>query len=281
MPLRPLSLHRPSLFIEFELMSNFVPAPAPALCISIHDVAPATWPLCERLIQNVYAVAAVPLTLLVVPEFHRLPVADVAGYERALERCQIRGDELALHGYVHLDEGPPASSLRERYLREVFTTREGEFSALTASEATVRIEQGLRWFEQRGWPVSGFVAPAWLLSRGAWEALRQFPFAYTTTMGHVHLVRERRKLAAPSLTYTARNAVGRFLSSRVNDVLASAQGARPLTRLALHPADACHPELMRHCQRLVARLLEHREPMTKAAFVMREAARPSPQWMTE
>lgn len=255
--------------------------PAPALCISIHDVAPATWSLCERLMQAVHAVADVPLTLLVVPAFHRLPVTDTAHYERALERCQARGDELALHGYVHLDEAPRAKRLRERYLREVFTTREGEFSALTAGEAAARIEQGLGWFAQRGWPVSGFVAPAWLLSAGAWDALRQFPFAYTTTMRHVYLLPEHRKLAAPSLTYTARNAAGRFLSSRVNDFLAGAQRTRPLTRLALHPADARHPELMRHCQQLVARLLEHREPMTKAAFAAREACLPSAQWIQE
>ena len=36
------------------------------LCVSIHDVAPATWPDCQRVIAAVHAVAPIPLTLLVL-----------------------------------------------------------------------------------------------------------------------------------------------------------------------------------------------------------------------
>ena len=41
-----------------------------ALCVSIHDVAPATWTDCRRVIAAVHAVAPIPLTLLVVPTFY-------------------------------------------------------------------------------------------------------------------------------------------------------------------------------------------------------------------
>jgi predicted deacetylase len=41
--------------------------PTRRLCVSIHDVAPATWTECRTLLEAVAAVADIPLTLLVVP----------------------------------------------------------------------------------------------------------------------------------------------------------------------------------------------------------------------
>ena len=43
------------------------------LCVSIHDVAPATWTDCLRLVQAVRAVADIPLTWLVVPQIATAP----------------------------------------------------------------------------------------------------------------------------------------------------------------------------------------------------------------
>ena len=59
--------------------------------MSLHDVAPHTWPQCERLLQAVRAVADIPLTLLVVPAYHHHPVADRAGYDRLLEQRLLDG----------------------------------------------------------------------------------------------------------------------------------------------------------------------------------------------
>lgn len=241
----------------------------PALCIAIHDVAPSTWPLCARLLQAVEAVARVPVTLLVVPHYHRLPVAHPLLYERQLERRIAGGDELALHGYTHLDEGPVARHWRERFWREVFTLREGEFAALVPDEARRRLLAGMAWFEQRGWPVTGFVAPAWLLGSGTTEVIGDLPFRYTTTLGRFLLLPECRSVPAPSLLYSSRNAAGRWLSRWASATAATMYRDAPLLRLALHPNDAMYPALVRHCQRLVARLLRHRTPMTKATFAER------------
>jgi predicted deacetylase len=154
---------------------------APMLCVSIHDVAPATWPDCLRLVQAIRAVADIPLTWLVVPHYHFRPEQSPA-MEACLDASIARGDELALHGYSHLDtEAAGGGGLRQRFLRNVYTQREGEFSALAEDEARRRIELGLEWFAARGWTPTGFVPPAWLLGEGAWRALRAGPFAYTTT----------------------------------------------------------------------------------------------------
>ncbi len=241
------------------------PTERKALCVSIHDVAPDTWDDCARLQQAIRAVADIPLTWLVVPRYHgRAPPAPAM--ESALGELQAQGHELALHGYTHMDSAPPRAGLRSRFLRTVYTQREGEFAAIDEQEARRRIELGLAWFAERGWKATGFVPPAWLLGEGAWRALRAFPFEYTTTFSHFHLLQAQRSLLAPSLVYTARNAGGRLLSPPAAAMLAALMAPAPLVRLSLHPRDARYPALVRHAQQLVERLLADRQPRTKAAF---------------
>jgi len=241
--------------------------PPRRLCVSIHDVAPATWPQCALLLDAVAAVADIPLTLLVVPAYHGAAGAAPA-YDHQLERRLARGDELALHGYTHLDQGPPARTWREQYARHVYTNSEGEFAALPQDEAARRLALGMQWFDRRGWPLHGFVAPAWLLGPGAWQALRQFPFLYTTTWRRFYLLPGGQSLEAPSLVYSSRNAWGRALSRQAVTWTGLMQRDAPLVRLSLHPRDALFPATVLHFQKLLRRLLERRQAETKAAFAL-------------
>lgn len=250
----------------------------PVLCVSIHDVAPATWDECARLAQALRAVADLPLTWLVVPQYHRAG-GDAARMEAGLERALARGDELVLHGFTHLDTAPRGPGLGERFLRGTYSI-EGEFAALPAVEAARRIQRGLDWFAERGWPVRGFVPPAWLMGEGAWEALHGFDFDYTTTWKHFHLLRGGSRgsgsaLLSPSLVYAARNRSGRLASPLLADLLALALARRPLIRLGLHPPDVRHPRLLRHAQATVERLLATHTALTKAAFARRLLGTPT------
>src|SRR5262249_34000451 len=161
------------------------------VCISVHDVAPATWPRCERLLGMLDACGASPVTLLVVPDYHRLGRIDGhPAFLRALERRLARGDEIALHGYHHLDDAAPPRGPLDWFARRALTQSEGEFAALAADEALARIARGVALMAALGWTVRGFVAPAWLLGRGARVALSSRTggsgFAYTTTRGGVY-----------------------------------------------------------------------------------------------
>jgi predicted deacetylase len=238
--------------------------------VSIHDVAPATWPDCLRLVQAIRAVADIPLTWLVVPHYHFRPERSAA-MEAGLDASLARGDELALHGYSHLDTEANGGSLRARFLRNVYTRREGEFAALAHDEARRRLDLGLAWFSERGWTPTGFVPPAWLLGEGAWQALRESPFDYTTTFSHFHCLRGGPVLKSPSMVYAARNRSGRWLSPRVADLTAAMLADSPLVRFSLHPPDARYPELVRHTQRVLERLLSRRTAVTKAECARRLA----------
>lgn len=254
----------------------------PALCVSIHDVAPATWDECKRLAQALREVGELALTWLVVPAYHRAG-GEPAWMEAGLERALAQGDELALHGFTHLDTAPRGPGLSERFLRGSYS-HEGEFAALPADEAARRIQRGLDWFAERGWPVHGFVPPAWLMGEGAWQALRAFDFDYTTTFMRFHLlgagaatatgtgraaIAGETTVLSPSLVYAARNRAGRLASPLLADALALVLARRPLIRLSLHPPDVRHPRLLRHAQATVERLLATHTAMTKAAFAQR------------
>jgi predicted deacetylase len=243
----------------------------PALCVSIHDVSPHTWPQCEILLKAIAGVADIPVTLLVVPAWHRMPVRDATRYERALETRLIRGDELALHGYTHVDDGPPPGTLADLFRRRVLTRSEGEFAALSADEARRRLALGVDWFAQRGWPLAGFVAPAWLAGPGAWEALAGFAFRYTTTLRDFVLLPEGRRVRSPSLVFGTRNAWMRLFSRSRNAWLLAALRDAPVIRLGLHPADAAFPALLRDAQRLIGRLLAKRDAVTKSTFAVMQS----------
>ena len=216
-----------------------------------------------------------------------------------------------LHGYSHLDTEAASGGLRARFLRNVYTQREGEFAALTEAEANRRLDLGLAWFAARGWTPSGFVPPAWLLGEGAWRALRAGPFDYTTTFSHFHCLRavadragqracahvigkmsedargqmseqmsehviehmsERVSmppLLSPSMVYAARNRSGRLLSPRVADATAAMLARAPLVRFSLHPPDVRYPDLVRHTQQVIERLLVRRDAVTKAECARR------------
>jgi predicted deacetylase len=238
------------------------------LCVSIHDVAPDTWPACQQLLQALRAVAAAPVSLLVVPAYHG-QLQRAVSYEHALERLLGQGHELVLHGYRHRDSGPPPRHWRERFARHVMTECEGEFAAIDAGEARHLLHQGLAWFGQRRWPVHGFVAPAWLMGPGAWQAVQEFAFAYTTTRSHFHLLQPRLARRAPSLVFASRNVLGRIVSLPRTSVLARAARQAPLVRLCLHPRDAQSPLLLRQAQCLFDTMLRTHQPLTKHAYALR------------
>lgn len=240
----------------------------PAISLVIHDVAPATQAACEALIERMRGVSPGPVTLLVVPLYHGQP--STPEFEAWLDARRLAGDELALHGLTHVDEGRP-SGWAERLLRQRYTAGEGEFAAFDEAEAHERLWAGLHWFHMRGWAPHGFVAPAWLLSRGTWRALGHSPLHYTCTL--TRLVRlpgatpqaRPAALRAWSQVFSARSAWRRSASLGWNGVLAKMQRATPLTRIELHPADAAHEPLCRMAEELYAgALAAKRQPLTLA-----------------
>lgn len=241
-----------------------------ALCIAIHDVAPATLPACERLFALLAEIGAPRATLLIVPDFHRRGRIDRdLAFVRAIDRRLAAGDEVALHGYHHVDDGPAPHSPLEWLQRRVLTASEGEFSALTQHEAERRIDAGLALFARLHWNAAGFVAPAWLLGAGARAALSRTTLIWTSTHGAIESLADARRIAAPAISASARSAWRRWTSRRWLRVAKTAFRTAPLVRVALHPADVADAALVDAWRVLLRELLAERAALTKSDALAR------------
>ncbi len=244
--------------------------PPRALCIAIHDVAPATWALCRQLADMIAEIdPAAPLTLLVVPNFHDGGEAAPAAYIDWLHARVARGDEIALHGYTHRDEAAARARGTQRLIRRVYTSGEGEFAALSHADALRRVARGRLWCAANGLEVRGFVAPAWLLGRDAWRAVCEFDFHYTTTLTRFFALRSGRSVYAPSIAYSTRSGARRLLSRLGTRTLAASSGSAPLLRVGLHPVDARYADIKRDARRLLEMLCGVRVPVTKSEYAHR------------
>jgi len=243
----------------------------PSLAVVLHDVAPATQAACRRMLAAVRDVAEVPVTLLAVPRYHCEP--SPRAFIDWLDDRYVRGDEVALHGYTHQDDGIPRN-LVDHLKRRHYTRGEGEFADLSMNEAMRRITAGVHWFSRQGFVLRGFVAPAWLMSRGTWEALRWADLLYTCTLRRFVLLPERREFISQSIVYSTSSAWRRCASLAWNATVAATLRHNPLLRLELHPHDADHVAIRRSWQRLLERHLAERTPRTLAGVAAKLRAGP-------
>lgn len=255
-----------------------VESAARRLCVVLHDVAPARWGACRRVLDQIEQVAAheriaVPVTLLVVPHLHGRSDTPPP-YLRWLQRLAGSGHELALHGLTHLDPGQ-ADSLAGRLLRRCYTAGEGEFAALPQGEAQRRLAQARRWAWRHELPMRGFVPPAWLMDDAARDAVTRAGFDYTCTLTQLVALPGGEVLRGLGLTFSTRSAWRRAGSVAWNTLLARAQRELPVLRLELHPADADHDGVRRCWTRVLAQALHERTParLADAADLVRGGSR--------
>jgi predicted deacetylase len=232
----------------------------PLLAVEIHDVAPATWPRCEALLDMVARTGAAPVTLLVVPFYHRTVSIDRApAFARAIGARIERGDEVALHGFTHVDEAPRPRTLRGFIERRVLTRSEGEFAAIDRDEARERLERALAIWRRVGWPIGGFVPPAWLLGRGARAALApNSPFRYVALRRTVLATPYGRAVATDTMWYSPASAPRRAMSRALAAFVDARASPQRLLRLALHPQDADVRSVLDDWRRVIERALAQR-----------------------
>ena len=253
-------------------------ATGPAVCIVLHDAAPSTRSACVRTLAAVRQVAGdAPVTILAVPRYH--DEAPSAEFEAWLGERMRRGDELALHGCTHRDDGVPQGRL-DALRRSHYTRGEGEFWALSRQEALARIDIGIEWFAKNGWPLAGFVAPAWLLGQGAREALVERPFEYTATLRQLIQLPGQQAETSQSVVYSTSSAWRRSTSLAWNALVALAERNNPVLRIELHPRDADFVAIRRSWQRILQRALKHRRPTTVAEFMRHARSAENTVWMT-
>ena len=205
------------------------------LIVAIHDVTPAFSHQVETLWDICTSRGIMP-ALFVVPSWHgQWQIEEDARFCGWLRRCASQGAEIFLHGERHDEVGSDRvvwDSLRALGR----TDREGEFLGLPRTAARNRIARGLRRLRSVGLQPVGFVAPAWLASRGSREAVEESGLRFSEDETAIHLLGRDTRLKAPVIRWSARSLF------RAHASVAVAASARvllndPLIRIALHPRD--------------------------------------------
>lgn len=239
-----------------------------SLLLVLHDVSPQSWSDYREFVAAVDALGTVPMTWLVVPDFHKHNALEQAPeFCGFLERRLARGDELVLHGYYHCDDQPAPQTVRDYFMRRIYTW-EGEFYGLGVTQAMARLEAGIELFRRLGWPLHGFVAPAWLMSQGTRQALRHLPLDYTSDARHLYQLPDFLGIDAPGIVWSAGSAWRRGISKALGDIRERQRRQASTLRLGLHPVDMRHGFSRRYWFDLLQRLLKDgRIPMTKIGWL--------------
>ena len=230
------------------------------LIASIHDVSPRFENEIERLVDHLRPHVESKVALLVVPNhWGDSPIVPRSRFASRVRSWSNEGMEIVLHGYFHRDDSTHRSAA-DRLRSRMMTAGEGEFLGLSREAAAERIRTGRALLEDiTGKPISGFVAPAWLYSRGALEALASCDIPVAEDHWRVWSPVTGASLArGPVITWASRT------PARLASSLAAAKALRrlplPVLRVGVHPPDVSRPELLRSIERTLAIASRSRQP---------------------
>jgi predicted deacetylase len=238
-----------------------VTRPVRQLVVSIHDVAPSSWPRVARLLEILAAMGVTRRSLLVIPNFRGEESLDRHGdFCRWLRQRHAEGDELVLHGYEHVAVGEPRTP-GERFRNRWFTKGEGEFLSLEYGLAFERIARGKALMDGAGLHSRGFVAPAWLINEEGLRAARRHGFEYTNSYLTLRDLSRERTHWVPSLVFGPGHLnedLGVALQRRLSTLLARCAAVR----IVLHPPCLDHDARLAQVLTIIAAGIRDREPAT-------------------
>jgi predicted deacetylase len=249
--------------------TQFLPVVAAAsatkdfLVVSIHDVAPSTQPIVDRIISELTAKGIRHCSLLVVPDYHHQGTSmKDRQFVSWLRNLEAAGNEIVIHGFFHERPRQARETFLEKFITQFYTQGEGEFYDIEYDEAFRRIKTAREEFLANGLKPRGFVAPAWLLSSEGERAARDAEMEYTTRLRTVRDLRSGETFPARSLVYSVRNGWRRMISLAWNAALGRALESKPLVRLSIHPPDFSHPTIWRQIVDLISEMDDRRTPTT-------------------
>lgn len=281
-----------------------------SLVVSIHDVTPSTQTTTQEMMDDLKQLGVSHCSLLVVPHYHhKESLTTSPSFVTWLREKEREGHEIVLHGWSHLRPIALKEGCWKRWITQHYTRGEGEFYDLSYDEAREKLKKGKEEFEKAGFElqkISGFIAPAWLLSKEAERAVADEHFSYTTRLhGVINLTRvfhtnaaaacesemqsplrlgtHRYKISsfkenpptffrAQSMVYSVSSRWRRGVSLIWNEFLLrlADRQAWPLVRLGLHPPDWKYPAIRKHALSTVARIRRKRKTLTYHEWTQNE-----------
>lgn len=211
-----------------------------SLYVSIHDVYPGSFGQVVAIRRALQEIGVDRVTLLAVPWYHgSQKFAQEDGLvEYAKERI-AKGDDVAMHGFLHRWDPSEARGLRGAYrraLQRVASDGEGECLDMSEPFLLDRLQKGLAMLAQAGLFPEGFVAPAWMLSKKHWSVVRSAGFRSLATFGWLIDLRKRLGVRSKVLSGSVRTPLRRaFALPYVR--LGVRMHRSPILRVEFHPGD--------------------------------------------
>ena len=185
-----------------------------------------------------------------------------------LRARQAAGNEILLHGYEHRLARPPRSRLQSLRL-QALSRGEGEFANLNYPEAAARLRRGRELLEACGLHATGFVAPAYLLSREARRAVADAGFTHVPQLFSLWEPAAGRTRCTPAVFFDPHSATTRRLTTFYSHLAQTALARYPILRIVIHPPDLRDPRTAAALRAALARALRTRVPTTYRALVTR------------
>lgn len=235
------------------------------LIVSLHDLHPGSLSNIQAQIEFLESLGVNRTSILVIPHYHHAQKLDQNSSTLAwLDECAEAGHDLVLHGYFHDRTDQKEGNL---FYTRFYTANEAEFLNLPNDEVINRIQKGSEIWRARGWPLSGFIAPAWLMPITQHTLLRSLGFTYTTHLRTIELLRMGQSIHAQSLCYSTRAGWRVHASYLWNHYLHSKIRAYPVLRLSLHPQDLEFSKIKRQIQNIIQHAIDDgRKPVSYAEY---------------
>ena len=243
--------------------------------VSLHDVAPSSQPIAEKIISELAHRGVRVCSLLVVPDYHHQGLAtkdrQFVSWLRDLESA---GHEIVIHGYFHERTRRAGETMRDKFFTRLYSDDEAEFYDIGYDEALRRITTARDEFRASGLKPRGFVAPAWLLSADAERAARDAEMEYTTRLRTVRDLRSGEDFSARSIVYSVRSHWRRVVSRGWNAALFRFLKTNPLLRISVHPSDYSHPAIWRQIVDLISAASDSRTATTYQDWIAEQRQTP-------
>jgi predicted deacetylase len=241
------------------------------LFFAIHDVTPFHLNRLKRAEELFQQWGVEKILYLLIPNYHGAHRADRdAAFRAWCHRQRPFQVEWCQHGYFHVVSEHAASVQRIEFHHgpvgagghPVGSTLsdEGEFRHLTPEWVRDRLVKGREVFRRTlDREPSGFIAPKWQGTRQLVEILTELGYTWTEDDHSLYNLASNRRRWSPVVTWVTRSLWRKQLGLLGCPLLERLTRSMPLLRIAMHPFDFDHPDVIRSIARIIERARRDRE----------------------
>lgn len=234
--------------------------PGLKLLFALHDVTPFHRARIERAEACFEQWGIQKATYLLIPNYHGANPVQQPEFAAWSGRQRPFSVEWFLHGYYHLQGSARELENGHQPVPAGPNVDEAEFGRLSGIEIEDRLERGCQILEAfLGSRPTGFVAPKWTFQQRLLPALKERNFAWTESYRWISHLPSGTRWPSPVVTWATRTRWRKLISLWGAPLWARLWQGSSLLRIAVHPFDFDHPQIVQGIDHVVKQAVRHRE----------------------